>query len=153
MCASTAEGAQACRKNSFKTQQRRGPRPNSLQEIDKAAFVCPRHYRAARAIRARSAARFPQIRLKIGENRAAVSVAVFSRFAIYATTVRRTSRIASSVERPRTITVQPAIRNPASVIIFEWTRLFWNYSASRVMSNTASLTSFGKHYSLPQNYS
>jgi len=36
------------------------------------------------------AARFSQIRLNLGENRAAVSVAVFSRFAIYANVVRRT---------------------------------------------------------------
>jgi len=34
------------------------------------------------------AARFPQFRLKMGENRAAVSVAVFRRFAIYANVVR-----------------------------------------------------------------
>jgi len=60
-----------------------------LQEIDKAALVCPPASRPARAIRARPAARFSQFRLKMGENRAAVSVAVFSRFAIYANVVRR----------------------------------------------------------------
>jgi len=61
-----------------------------LQEIDKAALVCPHRYRGARAIRARPAARFSQFRLKMGENRAAVSVAVFSRFAIYANVVSPT---------------------------------------------------------------
>ena len=44
------------------------------------------------------AARFPQIRLKIGENRAAVSVAVFSRFAIYANVVSATTYNARMTE-------------------------------------------------------
>ena len=63
-----------------------------LQEIDKAALVCPCRYRGTRAIHARRAARFSQFRLKMGENRAAVSVAVFSRFAIYAKTVSPTGK-------------------------------------------------------------
>src|ERR1051326_6096963 len=59
-----------------------------LQEIDKAALVCPCRYRGTRAIHARRAARRPQFGIKIGRRRAAVSVAVFSRFAIYANVVR-----------------------------------------------------------------
>src|ERR1051326_9637709 len=59
-----------------------------LQEIDKAALVGPRRSSGARAIHARRAARRPQFGIKIGKRRAAVSVAVFSRFAIYANVVR-----------------------------------------------------------------
>src|ERR1051326_1462447 len=58
-----------------------------LQEIDKAALVCPQPYRAARAIRARGRHAARRSASRWARRRAAVSVAVFSRFAIYANVV------------------------------------------------------------------
>src|ERR1051326_1159045 len=90
-----------------------------LQEIDKAALVCPQPYRAARAIRARGRHAARRSASRWARRRAAVSVAVFSRFAIYANVVGRTNRTPGRSTKARRSVIELSCSAHGHQVLFQ----------------------------------